>query len=50
MPVSTADLTKAVVAMDVSLSPAVAVGAVGVPVRAGSAKGAFRAKASLRSV
>jgi hypothetical protein len=45
-----AAVTKAVVASWVVLVPAVAVGAVGVPVRAGEASGAFRSSAVWRSV
>ena len=40
-----AEFTKAVVANCAVLVPTVAVGAVGVPVKAGDAKGAFDAKA-----
>ena len=43
---ATAVETNAVVATCVLLVPAVAVGAVGVPVRAGDAKGALRSSAS----
>lgn len=38
---ATAVVTNAVVAIDVSLSPAVGVGAVGLPVNAGDARSAF---------
>ena len=44
---STADFTNAVVASCVVLVPAAAVGAVGVPVSAGLARGAFAASAAL---
>ena len=42
--------TKAVVAIFVELSPPLAVGAVGVPVSAGEAKGAFAARSVVRLI
>ena len=49
-PVATAAATNAVVAMLVSLSPTVGVGAVGLPEKAGEASGAFAARSATRSV
>ena len=50
LPVPIAEFTKAVVAICVVLVPAGAVGAVGVPVRAGELIFAFRSKSASRLI